>query len=83
MKKLLKKIAAIPHLFAKCTIIWCVLWGTGYSGYALHIEGTTGTDVSTTLGIVLGFLGGELLILCLRTIFKADKSKEEDTNETI
>ena len=70
MKKLKKWLAEIPHLFAKLTVIWCVAFGSGASFYALRILSHTGHDPAALLGVILGFFGGELLFLVLRTIFK-------------
>ena len=37
MKKLLDKLRAINHLFAKGMVLWCVICGTAFSLYALRI----------------------------------------------
>ena len=78
MKKLGKKISSIPHLFAKLTVIWCVGFGSAASYYALRIMSHTGHDSAALLGVILAFFGGELMILCLRTILKKDKEKEHE-----
>lgn len=78
MKKLGKKISGIPHLFAKLTVIWCVGFGSAASYYALRIMSHTGHDSAALLGVILAFFGGELLVLCLRTILKKDKEKEHE-----
>lgn len=71
------KIAAIPHLFGKVMVIWCVGFGTAASIYALRILSRTGHDSAAVLGVILAFLGGELTVMCLRTILKKDKNTEE------
>lgn len=85
---LLKRLAAIPHLFAKCIIIHCIVCGTAFSFYSLRILSRTGQDGTALLGVVLAFFGGELLILCLRTVLnekqtnnsgKGDEPGKEDT----
>lgn len=78
MRKLWKKIAETPHLFAKLTVLWCVGFGSAASYYALRIMSHTGHDPSTLLGVILAFFGGELLFLCMRTILKKDKEKEHE-----
>lgn len=78
MKKLWKKISSIPHLFAKLTVIWCVGFGSAASYYALRIMSHTGHDSAALLGVILAFFGGELLVLCLRTILKKDKETEHE-----
>ncbi len=61
-------LQTVPHLFGKCVVGWCVLWGTAFSFYALRIISRTGHDATGLLGVILAFLGGELLILCLKKI---------------
>lgn len=75
MKKLLQALGRVNHLFAKGIIVWCVVWGTGCSVYALRILARTGHDGASLLGVILAFLGGELLVLCLRTILS---EKQQD-----
>lgn len=70
MKSLLNRIRAVPHLFAKLTVIYCIAFASGASIYALRILSRTGHDPAALLGIIMGFFGGELLLLCLKTIFK-------------
>lgn len=70
MKSLLNRIRAVPHLFAKLTVIYCIAFASGASIYALRILSRTGHDPAALLGIIMGFFGGELLLLCLKTILK-------------
>ena len=83
MKKLISKISAIPHLFGKIVVLWCITVGTGASAWALRILSRTGHDSAAVLGVILAFFGGELMVLCLKTILK-DKNKtdvsESDTD---
>ena len=81
MKKIFRKIASIPHLFGKLIVLWCVGFGTAASVYTLRILSRTGHDGSATLGVILGFFGGELLVLCLNTIFKDKNPKSDDYRE--
>lgn len=74
MKSLLNRIRAIPHLFAKLTVIYCIAFASITSLWALRILSNTGHDPATLLGIILGFFGGELLLLCLKTILKKGDS---------
>lgn len=67
---MLDRIRAVPHLFAKLTVIYCIAFASGASIYALRILSRTGHDPAALLGIIMGFFGGELLLLCLKTIFK-------------
>lgn len=77
MKKLMGKISAVPHLFGKLIVLWCVGFGTAASVYALRILSRTGHDSAGVLAVILGFFGGELLVLCLRTILSG-KGKSDN-----
>ena len=74
----MKRIGKIPHLFAKVTIAYCVAAASGASWYALRIMSRTGNDPAALLGVILGFFGGELLLLCLKTVLK--KGRQGRTN---
>ena len=63
LSRLVKRIGKIPHLFAKVTIAYCVAAASGASWYALRIMSRTGNDPAALLGVILGFFGGELLVL--------------------
>lgn len=76
MKKLLAKLTAIPHLFAKATIVYCIAFATLASLYALWKQGA-GMSMEGVLGITLGFFGGELLLLCLKTVLKKERTDED------
>ena len=65
----------VPHLFAKATVVYCIAFASGTSLYALRILARTGHDPAALLGIILAFFGGELLLLCLKTIFKNKEEK--------
>ena len=78
MKKLMDKLRAVPHLFAKCMVLWCVICGTAASAYAMRILSRTGQDPAALLGVILGFFGGELLLMCLKTVLKNGKDDNHD-----
>ena len=78
--KLTDKLRTVPHLFAKATVVYCVSFATLASAYALYKQGQ-GFAMSEALAIVLGFFGGELLLLCLKTILKKEGEGNEDTPE--
>lgn len=67
-RALRRELAAIPHLFAKAMVLHCVAWGTAASAYALRILSRTGHDATGLLAVILGFFGGELLLLCLKKV---------------
>ena len=75
MKKLLSKLRGIPHLFAKGMVLWCVVCGTAASVYAMRILSHTGHDPAALLGVILAFFGGELLLMCLKTVLKDGKDE--------
>lgn len=74
MKKLLDKLRAVPHLFAKCMALWCVACGTAASAWSLRILSHTGHDPAALLGVILAFFGGELLLMCLKTVLGEKKN---------
>ena len=80
MKRLLDKLLAVPHLFAKGMVLWCVICGTAASAYALRILSRTGHDPAALLGVILAFFGGELLLMCLKTILNEKKGKGENND---
>lgn len=79
MKRFFEMVTAIPHLFSKLIVLWCVGAGTVACAWALRILSRTGHDCAALLGVILAFLGGELTVLCLKTVLR-DK-KERDNNE--
>lgn len=82
MSRLARRIGKIPHFYAKATIAYCIVFATFASFYALRIMSRTGNDPSGLLGVILGFFGGELLMLLLKTVLKKEDkkpSKYEDT----
>lgn len=79
MRKVLDKLRAIPHLFAKGMVLWCAICGTAASAYSLRILSRTGHDPAALLGVILAFFGGELLLMCLKTVLRGTgKQKEEN-----
>lgn len=71
------------HVFAKSVILYCIAFATLASSYALLKQGQ-GMSMEGVLSIILGFFGGELLLLCLKTILKktpAGDGTEENDNE--
>ena len=81
MKKLLDKLQAIPHLFAKCMVIWCVTCGSAACFWSLRILSNTGHDPAALLGVILAFFGGELLLMCLKTVLAEKSNGKDDFND--
>lgn len=73
----LDKLRTVPHLFAKCMVLWCVLCGTAACFWSLRILSHTGQDPAALLGVILAFFGGELLLMCLKTVL-GEKKKPPD-----
>ena len=70
----------VPHLFAKAMVIYCIAFATLSSLYAIYKQGQ-GFAMSEVLAIVLAFFGGELLLLCLKTILKRESRDDENSAE--
>ena len=70
----------IPHLFAKATVVYCVAFATFASLCALYIQARGGAPAEL-LAVILAFFGGELLLLCLKTILKREKPPDYDSEE--
>ena len=81
MKRLLDKLRKIPHLFAKGMVLWCVACGTAASAYALRILSHTGHDPAALLGVILAFFGGELLLMCLKTVLGGHQKEQKTPPE--
>lgn len=81
MKRLLDKLLAINHLFAKGMVLWCVACGTAASAYAMRILSRTGQDPAALLGVILAFFSGELLLMCLKTVLNGTKKRKDDYND--
>lgn len=79
MKKLLDKLRAVPHLFAKLMVLWCVGCGTAACVWSLRIMSHTGQDPAALLGVILAFFGGELLLMCLKTVL-GEKRKDDEND---
>ena len=75
------KLRTTPHLFAKGMVVWCVICGTAASAYAMRILSRTGHDPAALLGVILAFFGGELLLMCLKTVLGGTKKRKDDRDE--
>ena len=73
----MKKKTGINHLFSKLVVLYCVIFASGASFYSFRILSRTGHDPSALLGVVLAFFGGELMLICLKTIFKNNKEDKK------
>ena len=79
MKCILQWLQAVPHLFGKGAVSWCLFWGTACSVYALRILSRTGHDPAALLGVILAFLGGELALMFGRDALSGKKKTRGDT----
>lgn len=73
-------LKTIPHLYAKCVIVYCIICATAASAYALRAQ-ARGMSMAEVLAIVLGFFGGELMLLCLKTVLKKEEPKNESASD--
>ena len=78
MKELISRLRAVPPLFAKATVVYCVAFASGSSLWSLRILSRTGHDPAPLLGVILAFFGGELLLLCLKTILYKRKDDSDE-----
>ncbi len=78
LKAAWRRLMRIPHLFAKLMVLWCVICGTVASAYSLRILSRTGHDPAALLGVILAFFGGELLLMCLKTVLRNGKDERNE-----
>lgn len=78
MRSWLDRLRAVPHLFGKVMVVWCVAAGTVCSLWAVRILSRTGQDASGLLVPVLAFFGGELALMFGKHALK--EKKEEKGN---
>lgn len=79
MRRILRWLRAVPHLFGKGAVSWCLFWGTVCSVYALRILSRTGHDPAALLGVILAFLGGELALMFGRDALSGNKKTRGET----
>jgi len=60
-------------------VVWCVACGSAACAYAMRIMSRTGQDPAALLGVILAFFGGELLLMCLKTIL--NEKRKDDSND--
>lgn len=70
MKRFFAWLSAVPHLFSKTVVVYCIAFSSHASNRALEICEQLGIDPAGVLGLILALFGGELLLLCLKTIVK-------------
>jgi len=63
VRKGIKHLKNVPHLFGKIMVVWCVAAGTLCSLWAIRVLSRTGQDASGLLVAILGFFGGELALM--------------------
>lgn len=82
MRALIRRLRGVPHLFSKLTVAYCVAFASVASVYALRTLARTGHDPAALLVAILGFFGGELLCLCLRSILKKEPGQDPAEGST-
>lgn len=81
MRHFFKRLLAVPHLFGKLMVIWCVAAGTLCSLWALRILSRTGQDAAGLLAPILAFFGGELALMFGKNALKTKKEEKEDGSD--
>lgn len=68
----------IRNLFSKVIVFYCIVCSTFFCFYAFRIMSHTGHDASGILAITIGFFGGELLLMCMKSIFGRGNKEVND-----
>lgn len=82
MKRFLKWLSEVPHLYGKLMVIWCVGGGSACCVYALRIMSRTEKDPAALLGVILAFFGGELALMFGRDALKGKSEKKNGSEES-
>ena len=45
----------------------------------MRIMSRTGHDPAALLGVILAFFGGELLLMCMKTVLNGNKNRKDDS----
>lgn len=82
MRKLLRWLNAVPHLFGKIIVVVCVVGGSASIVWSFRILSSTDNDPAAVLGLALGFFGGELLTMARKAAGKRQtKTNIEEEDE--
>lgn len=81
MRQFFRRLLAIPHLFGKLMVVWCVAAGTLCSLWALRILSRTGQDAAGLLTPVLAFFGGELALMFGKNALQKKKEEKENGSD--
>ena len=76
----LGRLRAVPHLFSKLVVLWCVGCGTICSLYAMRILSRTGQDPAALLGVILAFFGGELGLMFGKNALEGKRKTREGSS---
>jgi hypothetical protein len=80
LKRLLRWMKDIPHLFGKCMVIACLLGGTGSVLCAFRILSRTDNDPAAVLALALAFFGTELGMMFGRDALKGKEDKRDGSD---
>ena len=83
MRRIVRFIRNVPHLFAKATVGYCIAFASGASVYALRILSRTGNDPAALLGIILGFFGGELVLMFGRDALRGKQNRDGSLSDAV
>ena len=81
MRKLLRWLNAVPHLFGKIMVAVCVAGGSASIAWSFRILSRTDNDPSATLTAALAFFGGELLAMAGKDIFSKKQTQTNNEEE--
>ncbi len=75
-KRIREWAKGVSHLYSKLIVLYCIAFASGLCIYGMYMMRMTGYDSSAIITVGVGFFGGELLCMCLKTIFDNKKKKE-------
>jgi hypothetical protein len=83
LRRFLRWLQTVPHLFGKCMVIACLLGGTGSVLYAFRILSRTDNDPAAALALALAFFGTELGMMFGRDALKGREDKKDGSDQTL
>lgn len=79
-KRIREWAKGVSHLYSKLIVLYCIAFASGLCIYGMYMMRVTGYDSSAIITVGVGFFGGELLCMCLKTIFDNKKKKDDVAN---
>lgn len=69
------------RLFSKIIVVFCISTVFGFAILTYALAYARSLEMDKTLAILVGFFGGELLLLALKDIFRKPEQEEQDKKE--